>query len=90
MVTIYEWLQTDSSAVIDCNVTQVHLFCRMEKWTSDKKEQFLELWRDAKPLYDKKEQRYNDTGYRENVTGRIAKEVDMPSEFTPQQNYSEP
>ena len=55
--------------------------CRMSKWTSEKKEHFLELWSTAKALCDKDHTKYNDTSYGEKVVDRIANEVDMPCEF---------
>ena len=54
----------------------------MAKWTSDKKELLLQLWRDAKQLYNKSDWKYNDSAHREKVTMKIAKQVDMPCEST--------
>ena len=54
----------------------------MEKWTTEKKDMLVDLWRKAKALYNKKDPNYNDYSYCQKILERIAKCVKMPCKFS--------
>ena len=54
----------------------------MEKWTSEKKDRLIELWRNAQALYNKKDPNYNDYSYHQKLLERIAKCVKMPCKLS--------
>ena len=50
----------------------------MEKWTSEKKDKLIVLWRKAEALYNKKDPNYSDYSYCQKLVENIADHVKMP------------
>ena len=50
----------------------------MEKWTSEKKDKLIVLWRKAEALYNKMDPNYSDYSYHQKLVKNIAYHVKMP------------
>ena len=50
----------------------------MQKWTSEKKDKFLVLWRKGEALYNKTDPNYNDYSYHQKIDENILNRVNMP------------